>query len=48
METLRVAVCDDDRVYLEQIKEEIKEYIGSMAGNRRHAGKPFYRWTQVI
>lgn len=30
METLRVAVCDDDRVYLEQIKEEIKEYIGSM------------------
>ena len=27
METLRVAVCDDDRVYLEQIKEEIKEYI---------------------
>ena len=32
METLRVAVCDDDRVYLEQIKEEIKEYIGSMPG----------------
>lgn len=30
MEILRVAVCDDDRAYLNQIKEEIKEYIERM------------------
>ena len=27
METLRVAVCDDDRVYLEQIKEEMPSLV---------------------
>lgn len=36
MEILRVAVCDDDEIYLnemkEEIKKEIKEYIGRLPG----------------
>ena len=32
MEILRVAVCDDDREYLEQIEEEIKAYIEGLPG----------------
>lgn len=32
MEILRVAVCDDDKMYLEQIGEEIRRCIGSLWG----------------